>query len=143
MYPVQKPYDAVIDAEPLMVRVVLPRRPAEEVVPAVHGGRLEQHETDEGPGAQHVRAQQGGREHDGQGVGDEVLNRVGVLGGQGDGGGELVVRLVDGPVEARGVQEAVGVVEEDLAHENAKKDVPRQLGRGGRDGGYAESGGPV
>jgi len=52
-----------------------------------------------------------------------MLDWVGILGGEGDGGGEAMVELVDRGIEGRTVEEAVGVVEEDLPNEDAEHDV--------------------
>lgn len=61
-------------------------------------------------------------------------NRLCELCGEGDGRGEAVVEFVDLRVETRGVEEAVGVLEQDLVHEDARTELkgylsdPRQLG---------------
>ena len=55
-----------------------------------------------------------------------MLDRVRVLCGHGDGRGEAVVLLVDVLVEQReDVEEAVHVVEEELAHDQGQDDVAR------------------
>lgn len=52
---------------------------------------------------------------------------MGVLRGEGHGGGELVVRLVEAPVQGPPVEDAVGGVEEDFAGEHADGEVVGEL----------------
>lgn len=78
---------------------------------------------------------------------------MGILRGEGHGGGEFVVRLVEAPVQRAPVEDAVGGVEEDFAGEHADGEVvcefldcgearvDSDFGRLALDGGGVEEGG--
>lgn len=150
---VQEPDSAIIDLEAFVVSIMLSSCSRKEVVSAVHGRCLDELESHKHPhgqdmGPQHQRGQQ-----DGQDVCHEMLHGMGVLRGESHGGGELVVRLVEAPVQGPPVEDAVGGVEEDFAGEHADGEVVCELldrgearvdsdfGRLALDGGGVEEGG--
>lgn len=87
-----------------------------------------------------MHAAQGQREHDGHHVSQHVLERVGILRGQGHGRGEAVVLLVEARVEFRMVQGAVGGVVDQLAQEESVGKIGDEFARDGVGGGDGEGG---
>lgn len=96
--PIQQPNPSKIHIKPLMVAIMLPRGPAKEVVPAMHRRSLYKLHGQKRPHGQDVRAEEHRRDQDGQDVCGNVLDGMGVLRGECDGGGEAVVRLVEAAV---------------------------------------------
>lgn len=92
----------------------LGRREEGEVEPGVCVERGEDGDGEPQPGRGCVRAEEQGAQEGREEVGEDVLHRVAVDGGDGDGGGPLVVALVDVLVEAAGVEEP-GREREDIA----------------------------
>ena len=140
MNKVQQPYPAKVHVETLVVTVMLASGAAEEVIAAVDGGRLEQLRGQKRPHCDDMSAQQERWQGYGQGVGEDVLDGVSVLRGKSHGGREPVVDFVDAGVERAPVEQPVGVVEEDLADEDADGKVPDETARGREAGGDLESG---
>jgi hypothetical protein len=62
-------------------------------------------------------------DRDRQDIGEEMLKRMSVLGCERDGCGETVVLLVDADVERLGMEQSVGVIEEDFAQKKAEDKV--------------------
>ena len=83
-----------------------------------------------GEGDQRVAGQQQRPGDDRKQVRNDVLHRVAVDGGEGNGGGPLVVPLVDGSVEERVVEGPVGVVEEQFADEGEDGPFKGEPGEG-------------
>ncbi len=79
MPPIQQPNRAQTDHEFLVMQIMLPRRPSQEIVPRMHRRRFEQHERHEKPKRHHMRAEELWRDGDPQDVHDDVLDRVCVL----------------------------------------------------------------
>lgn len=140
MRPVQKPQHSIVQVKLLMMRVVHLSASTEEIKPAVHSRRLDQLQRDKRPERQDMRVQNLPRQRDGQHIRHKMLNRVGELRSERDGRHEAVVLLVDGRIKPRRVQEAVAVVEHNLAHEQAEDDVSCHFGERGERGGNAERG---
>lgn len=89
---------AKVNIEPLMMAIMSFCSTAEEVIPAVDGCRFDELPSQECPPGQDVRAEQCRRESDGKRVGEEMLDRMGVLRGERYRSRELVVDLVDAGV---------------------------------------------
>ncbi|ATY64585.1 hypothetical protein A9K55_004293 [Cordyceps militaris] len=138
MKPVQQSQSPKIHIKALMVPVMLPSQAVEEVVAAVHRRRLDELAGEEQPEGEDMGAQQQRGQDNRQGVGDEVLERVGVLRRERDGRREAVVRLVHAPVQRPPVQQPVRVVEERLPRERAHDEVARHLGGRRQRGRHAE-----
>lgn len=112
-----------------MVPVVLLSQAVEKIVPAMHRRRLDQLKRQKQPQGQDMRAQQHRRQDNRQRVGEDVLQRVGVLRRKGHRCGEFVVRLMYALVQRPPVEQSVRVVEERLTSERADDEVPRNFGQ--------------
>lgn len=128
MQPIQKPDRPKIQIELLMMQIMRFRQALEKVIATMHGRRFEQFVRQKHPEHQDMRAQDLARQGDREDVGEEVFDGVGVLSGERDRRGEFVVLFVDAFVEGGDMQEAVAVVEEDLAEEEAEDDVDDDFG---------------
>ena len=97
-----------------------------EVVSAVgvHGLPQPEEEVDEGDRL--VRAEEDGADEGGDGVGEDALDGVREVGGEGDGDLDAVVHLVDVLVEELVVEQAVGPVEDGVVDEEADGDLPQE-----------------
>mmetsp|Transcript_8104 Transcript_8104/g.16208 ORF Transcript_8104/g.16208 Transcript_8104/m.16208 type:complete len:225 (-) Transcript_8104:215-889(-) len=115
-----------------MVEVVeLGGRKERKVVARVHLNSNEDGDEEPEPVTHNVRAHEPRPGHQGKKVGGDVLNRVSVYGHKADGGGPLVVLLVEVLVEERPVHHAVSVIESNLLDygENGQVDDEGAEGR--------------
>lgn len=124
---VQEPDSAIIHLEAFVVSIMLFSCPRKEIVSAVHRRCLDELKSHKHPHGQDMGPQQQRRQQDWQDVCHEMLHGMGILRGESHGGGELVVRLVEAPVQRAPVEDAVRGVEEDLASEHADGDMVGEL----------------
>lgn len=123
MHPIQQPQTPIIQIKLLMMQIMHPRLPPKEIKPTMHSRRHKQLIPQKRPKSQHMTPQQLRRQGDRQRISEDLFDGVGELRGEGDGGRELVVLFVDADVEVGTVEEAVGVVEEGFASEEAEEEV--------------------
>ena len=129
MQPIHKMQRPIINVELFMMQIVhLGHGGLGKIIAAVLGRANEQHadekrvERENMHGLVVVRDERE-REHDGDDVGEEVLDGRSIEAREGDGRGEAVMQFVIASVETRVVQDAVDVVGENLPGEVADDEV--------------------
>ena len=80
MHPIQEPQTPKINPEQLMMQIMHPRTTIQKVIPTMHRRRLRQLERQERPISQDMTFQKLRGERDGEDVGEDVFERVRVLG---------------------------------------------------------------
>ncbi|KAI9037817.1 fatty acid hydroxylase superfamily-domain-containing protein [Aspergillus affinis] len=137
MNPIQHPQTPKINHKPLMMQIMHPGHTPQKPKPAMHRRRHHQLIPQKHPEGAYMATQDLWWEGDGEHVGKDLLDWMGVLSGEGDRGCESVVLFVETGVEGWMVEEAVGVVEEGFAEEEAEGEVGEEGGEGGEGGGDA------
>ena len=127
MYPIQQANRPIIQVELLMMEIVHFGFIPEEIIPTVHGRRIEQLKRQKGPKGQHMATHNLRRDGDRKRVGEDLFDRMGELSRQRDRRRKLVVFLVNAHVEVGDVEEWVTVVEEGFAKKETQGYISKEL----------------
>lgn len=126
-HPIDPSHRPKISPEPLVMKIMMLRPAAPEIIPAVDAGRLDKLIGQEPPHGEQIRPQHHRRQGDRQGIREQLLQRMAVLRGQGHGGGELVMGLVESSVQRGNMQDPMGNIKEDLAEQPAAQKIPGEF----------------
>jgi len=95
MQPIQKPQRPKINHELLMMQIMHLRRAIKEIIPTMHRRRFKKLKRQKEPVGKDMTPKDLRWNRDWEDVGEQVLERMSVLGCECDGGREAVVLLMD------------------------------------------------
>lgn len=125
--PIQESQSAKVDSRLLVMQVMFLRENREKVISTVCNHRFHRSYRPKQETGDDVTAQDLWRKPEWQNCGEEIFQWVRILGGKSDRSFELMMLVVYALVEGPDMQQAMGIVEDDLAAENAKDDVAGDL----------------
>jgi len=131
MHPIQKPQRTKIAPAFLMMLIMTPRQHPKNIIPTMRNHRLQRRQCPKSPSGKHMTAQQLWRQPQRQDRGNQVFERMSILSSQCNGSFELMVLVVYGFVARWKVEEAVRVVEEEFADEDACNYISGHLEQAG------------
>lgn len=137
MKPIQEPNRAKVQVKFLMVQIMKSSLAGKEIIPAMDGGGINQLIRHIQPKCDDMALQQLRRNSNRQDVCENLLDRMGVLGRQGNGRSEPVMAFMDARIEHRLMEKSMAIVEEDFTHEDRKEKIPDDDLRGWQGGIHA------
>lgn len=115
MKPVQPGHPSKVDVKTLMMTVMTISCTSKEIEATMNSRSLNKLPSDKSPHGQYVSSKQYGWKDNRDRVGYNMLDRMGILRGEGDWCCELVVDFVDATIEVWYVKKSMGIVKEDLS----------------------------